>query len=104
MNNIMGENEVKVYIDTARLGSVISALDHDNDKIVEIINDINQSFFDIDTTKWQSPERKKIDDEFFPYLVSKEKNIKTALNNCKKRLVNARNNYLSMEQQGNHME
>ena len=47
----MGENEVKVYIDTARLGSVISALDYDNDKIVEIINDINQSFFDIDTTK-----------------------------------------------------
>ena len=86
-----------VYVNIQELDKLINTLGQDNEEIFEIIHDINKNILDIDNTKWQSPERKKIDDEFIPYILSKEKNIKTYLNDCKRGLITARNNYLTLQ-------
>ena len=86
-----------VYVNIQELDKLINTLGQDNEEIFEIIHDINKNILDIDNTKWQSPERKKIDDEFIPYILSKEKNIKIHLNDCKRGLITARNNYLTLQ-------
>ncbi len=87
----------KLYIEMDSLMNLINELKSNNDEVVSKIKDINKKFISIDTTKWNSPERRKYDDVFLPYIKSTEQSINDNLNNCVNNLTKARNNYLQLE-------
>ena len=91
----------KLYINTSSLMNLINELKSDNDEIVSKIKEINKIFIDIDNTKWNSPERKKYDDVFLPYIKATEQSINDNLNNCVNKLAKARNDYVQLENTNN---
>jgi len=89
--------ETKVDVDTAALGELISKLSNNNEEICKIIGEINTKFIDLDEIKWKSPERKKYDDQFIPFLNKKATIIKDSLEKSNKDLNTAKENYVRME-------
>ncbi len=94
----------KVYIETTLLMNLIKELENNNEEIVSKIKDINNKFIDLDMAKWNSPERKKYDDIFIPYIKAKEQSINDNLSNCIKNLNTARNNYVQLENTNNNFK
>ncbi len=90
------ERMQNIYVNIDELNGLITTLNEDNENIFDIIDTINKNMMDIDETKWKSPERKKFDELFIPYINKKEKSIKMDLNSCKDKLVIAKNNYLGI--------
>ena len=90
------ERMQNIYVNIDELNCLINTLNEDNENIFDIIDTINKNMMDIDETKWNSPERKKFDELFIPYINKKEKSIKMDLNSCKDKLVIAKNNYLGI--------
>lgn len=64
------------------LNDIIKSLEITNEKIVEIVKNVNLAMKSLDEDKWKSPEKTKIDNEFMVYLDKLEKNVPMQLNEC----------------------
>ena len=71
-----------INIEPILLSETIEILKNDNEKIHKTITNINKLIKDLDSTKWKSPEKEKIDIELLPYLEYQENNIYNSLNDC----------------------
>ena len=78
------------------LQDLINKLDADNKKIKELMEDINKNFLEIDEEKWNSPEKKKVDDTFIPYIKKKESSVNNNFNKCLNDLISVKNKYESL--------
>ncbi len=82
-----------VVLDPIRLRDIITLLKKDNEEINETIKNINNTIKSLDETKWNSPEKTKINNELIPYIDLEEKNIASILNECIFSLNQALNTY-----------
>ena len=82
-----------IYIEPVGLKNEITLLKVDNERIKTIITEINDIIKDIDETKWNSPERKKVDEELIPYLDKQKKAVTINIDNCVTVLQSALNKY-----------
>lgn len=65
MNNIMVDN---VNIDTVLLSDIITDLEKNNERIVSIINNIENAYKQLDDTRWKSREKTHFDEQVFHYI------------------------------------
>ena len=93
---IMNDKSVDIDIHTP-LEETILQLDEDNQKILEKLVEIRKIIEDIDETKYSAPEKKKIEDELYPYLEKKEVSIFNNLNNCNSLLKKAYGRYFKTD-------
>ena len=86
-------NDIK--IDILNLEKLISMLDKDTVEINNSLMNINNTLKQLDSSKWSSPEKDKIDSEFMVYMnesVAKaEIELKAPLNNLRKALEKYKN-------------
>jgi len=78
------------------LQDLITKLDADNKRIQELMKDINKNFLEIDEEKWNSPEKKQIDENFIPYIIKKESSVNNNFNKCLDDLISVKNKYESL--------
>ena len=94
--------------ETEELTDVVELLKKDTIDIEERVRRINEIVNKLDRTVWDSPEKKQIEEELFPFL---EKNVKTVpqiLEECNKVLEEAKEKYkendLTLKQGANKLE
>lgn len=81
-------------IDPAELQNTINILKNDNLEISKIIENIILKLIDLDSSKWNSEEKHRMDEVLMPYLKNVKKAIDYDLDEVLIVLQNALNNYL----------
>lgn len=86
-----------IKIETLQLNHLIETLRQDNENIISAVERINVIVNKLDKEVWNSPEKQKIEDEFFVYLQSNVEYIAPLLRNCLKSLENVNQAYISQD-------
>ncbi len=81
-------------IEPAELQNTINILKNDNLEISKIIENIILKLIDLDSSKWNSEEKQRMDEVLMPYLKNAKKAIDYDLDEVLIVLQNALNNYL----------
>ena len=79
--------------ETLELSGLISKIKKDNINIEERTRRINEIIKKLDNTVWDSPEKKLIEEEFFPFVDKSVNYISTILADCTNVLENANEKY-----------
>ena len=77
------------------MNETINLLKQDNQNITDILNNIYNAVSKLDQNVWSSPGKRKLVDEFIPYLNKKNSEIPTSLNKCTDVLIKALNDYIT---------
>ena len=83
----------------SQLSDVIVTLEKDMQNIVESIKRINNIVKKLDKTVWDSPEKQKVEDEFFVYLKENEDYIEPLLKDRISVLKRAQQLYINRDLQ-----
>ena len=86
-----------IDIDPDQLTILIEKLKKDNEDIQLQIKKINDLVRKFDDNVWLSPEKKKIDNNFIPYIRFEENTVLDKLNRFIILLINAKNAYLESD-------
>ena len=79
--------------ETEELTDVVELLKKDTTDIEERVRRINEIVNKLDRTVWDSPEKKQIEEELFPFLEKNVKTVPTILEECNKVLEEAKEKY-----------
>ena len=79
------------------LETLIEMIRKDNMKIESSVKKMNEIVSQLDRKIWNSPEKQKIEEEFFPYLKANEKYIPQMIEDCIIVLDNANKKYSEKE-------
>lgn len=79
--------------ETGELTNVVELLKKDTINIEERVRRINEIINKLDRTVWDSPEKKQIEEELFPFLEKNVKSIPTMLEECNRVLEEAKEKY-----------
>ena len=77
----------------------IKILEKDNLEIIDILEKIYKQIKDLDETKWNSREKKKIEEELLPYIKFNTAFYYVSFNGFIKVLNNALNEYLKKDEE-----
>lgn len=86
-------------ISESRLNNTIEALDNDISVINDILVKTVEGYKKLDEEKWVGPEKKKIDEEFLPYLEKISVKYPELLTSRSTFLKKARDTYKATDQQ-----
>ncbi len=84
-----------VNIEPISLSQTLEKLAKDNANIDNTLNNINILMSELDKSKWNAPEKDRIDAEIIPYLESQRNNITTGVNNCVAVIKKAKDIYVA---------
>lgn len=79
--------------ETIELTDVVELLKKDTTDIEERVRRINEIVNKLDRTVWDSPEKKQIEEELFPFLEKNVKTVPTILEECNRVLEEAKEKY-----------
>ena len=71
---------MNLEIDTIGLESTIKLLENDNKDFIDILENINTTLKQLDESKWDSEEKRKIDEVLLPYINRTITDVKKELN------------------------
>ena len=84
-----------IYIEPVGLNGTLDIINKDNEKIIELMENINKVFVETDKNKWDTPSRKPMDDEFIPYISKRKEALQSIFRNNVAFLSNVVSIYLS---------